>query len=92
MCPENFSGSNCQYEEVQDEQQSFVQVLMDDSVVIIVYALMILTIAGIFIAVYRIMKKRQAMESQDRQEESEKLTAANAGDPNAISSYEKRFN
>ena len=43
-----------------------MQVLMDDSIVLIVYALMIIAIIGIFIAAYQIYKKREAEKRQSQ--------------------------
>jgi len=51
-CPEGFSGSNCQFEVEDGGQTSFLQALMDDSVVLIVYALMIAVIAALFVGAW----------------------------------------
>lgn len=61
-CPEHFSGSNCQYEEEVEESggESFLQVLFDDSVIIIVYALILALIIGLFIGAYTLYKKSRS--------------------------------
>lgn len=41
-----------------------MQVLMDDSIVLIVYALMIFAIIAIFFVAYQIYKKREAEKRQ----------------------------
>jgi len=64
-----------------------MQVLMDDSVVLIVYALMIIAIAAVFIAAYQLYRKREAEKRQRQQVESEKLTANNAGEPDQRSRF-----
>ena len=62
-CPDGFSGSNCQYED-EKEGPSFLQVLLDDSVVLIVYAIMIALIVGLLIGAYILGKK--AIEARQR--------------------------
>jgi len=64
---------------------------MDDSVVLIVYALMIAAIIAVFFAAYRLYLKREAERRQNNVEHSDKLTANNAGEPEdgAVSKYEQ---
>ena len=58
-----------------------MQVLMDDSVVLIVYALMIFAIAGIFIAAYQIYKKREAEKALATPAASDQLSHPDGGAP-----------
>ena len=67
MCQDGFSGSNCQYQE-DGEEKSFMEVLMDDSVVLIVYALLIIAILGVcFLAYQKIKKEKEARDADARQ-------------------------
>lgn len=74
-CPEGYSGSNCQYEdEIEEGGESFMQVLFDDSVIIIVYALILALIIGLFIGAYTMYKKAQASR-QSVVDDPDKLTS-----------------
>lgn len=77
-CPAGYSGSNCQYED-ETAAPSFMQVLLDDSVVLIVYAIMIALIVGLLIGAYILAKR--AMERRNAsvvvEDDSDKLTSAN---------------
>ena len=64
---------------------------MDDSVVLIVYALMIIAIIGVFYAANKLYQKKLAEKDVARQERSDRLTDNASGDPDdgAISRYEQ---
>jgi len=66
-----------------------MQALMDDSVVLIVYTLMLALIIAIFFVAYRLYKKREAAQRVNKPVGSEKLTSAEDGDPSNPSRYEK---
>ena len=89
-CPQGYSGSNCQYEE-EGEEQSFMQVLLDDSVVLIVYGLMLALIIIIFMLAYRQYQKHEAEKRQRRPNASDKLTANDDGEPVNTSNYANKF-
>jgi len=55
-CHEGFSGSNCQFEEDKGEE-SLMSVLLDDTIIVIVYVLMLALIIGLFVGAYLLYKK-----------------------------------
>jgi len=76
-CPDTFNGSNCQYEdETEEKGESFAQVLFDDSIILIMYALMIAVIVGLFFGAYMLYKRN--LSQQSSVSGSDKLTSNKA--------------
>jgi hypothetical protein len=65
-----------------------MQVIMDDSVVLIVYALMLTVIIALFFAAYMLYKKAIANSNNVVPEDKDKLTS-NRGEPMAKSKFER---
>jgi len=65
-----------------------MQVIMDDSVILIVYALMLAVIIALFIAAYMLYKKAIANSNNVGPSEQDKLTS-NRGEPQQKSKFER---
>lgn len=68
-----------------------MQVIMDDSVIVLVYALMAALIIALFVGAYYLYKKVSARPEPDRMAASDKLTS-NQADRVGASQYEKYDN
>ena len=68
-----------------------MQVLLDDSVVLLVYALMLAAIIIIFMFAYRQYQRHEADRRQNQQNASEKLTAEVDGAPSSTSALGAKY-
>lgn len=69
VCDDGFSGSNCQFvveTETSDKGDSLTQALMDNSVVVIFYGLMIALIVGLFIGAWMMFSAARRRSDQRR--------------------------
>ena len=77
-CPDGFSGSNCQFEDDAAEEESVLEVILDDSIILIVYAIMLALIVGLFFGAYRLYKKNMEVDNSGG---SDKLTSNKGAGP-----------
>ena len=76
-CPEGFEGSNCQFEKETGDGPTFMEVLLDDSIILLVYALILAIIIGLLVGAYVLYKRARDRQQQnnDQKPSSDKLTS-----------------